>query len=135
MLIIKKRAPAKSSTLPPPDPLPMGTSCGGPAVWHRPHTRRDHRIDYPGAVALIVFLVPLLIVAEQGRTWGWSSTSALVCYVLGVVGFVLFVLAERAYEDEALLPLRLFTNRTFAVSGLSSIVLGMGMFGGILLLP
>src|ERR671933_620297 len=29
-----------------------------------PPPRRDHRIDYPGAVALVVGLVPLLIVAE-----------------------------------------------------------------------
>jgi EmrB/QacA subfamily drug resistance transporter len=104
-------------------------------VLHLPHQRRDHRIDWPGALALITFLVPLLIVAEQGRTWGWGSTRALVCYAIGVVGFVLFVLAERAYKDEALLPLRMFKNRTFAVSSLSSIVLGAGMFGGILLLP
>ncbi|PZA19880.1 MDR family MFS transporter, partial [Modestobacter versicolor] len=104
-------------------------------VLHLPHTKREHRIDFPGALALITFLVPLLIVAEQGRTWGWSSTGALVCYALAAVGFVLFVLAERAYKDEALLPLRMFKNRTFAVSSVGSIVLGAGMFGGILLLP
>ncbi|OMQ14527.1 MFS transporter, partial [Modestobacter sp. VKM Ac-2676] len=104
-------------------------------VLHLPHTRRDHRIDWPGALALVLFLVPLLIVAEQGRTWGWSSTGSLICYALAVVGFLLFVLAERAYRDDALLPLRMFANRTFAVSSLSSIVLGAGMFGGILLLP
>ncbi|MGY1855342.1 MDR family MFS transporter [Modestobacter sp. SYSU DS0290] len=104
-------------------------------VLHLPHTRRDHRIDWPGALALVLFLVPLLIVAEQGRTWGWGSTGALTCYALAAVGFVLFVLAERAYRDDALLPLRMFANRTFAVSSLSSIVLGAGMFGGILLLP
>jgi EmrB/QacA subfamily drug resistance transporter len=104
-------------------------------VLHLPHARRDHRIDWPGALALVTFLVPLLIIAEQGRTWGWGSTRALVCYAIGAVGFVLFVLAERAYKDEALLPLRMFKNRTFAVSSLSSIVLGAGMFGGILLLP
>jgi len=34
---------------------------------HLPHTRRDHRIDWPGAVALVIGLVPLLTVAEQGR--------------------------------------------------------------------
>jgi EmrB/QacA subfamily drug resistance transporter len=104
-------------------------------VLHLPHSRRDHRIDWPGALALVTFLVPLLIVAEQGRTWGWSSTSAIVCYVIGAVGFVAFVLAERAYGDEALLPLRLFRNRTFAIGGIGSIVMGAGMFGGILLLP
>ena len=77
-------------------------------ILHLPHTRRDHRIDYPGALALIVGLVPLLIVAEQGREWGWTSGRALGCYVIGVVGIVAFLLAERAYGDDALLPLRLF---------------------------
>jgi EmrB/QacA subfamily drug resistance transporter len=104
-------------------------------VLHLPHVRRDHRIDWPGALALVVCLVPLLIVAEQGRTWGWSSPRALVCYGIGALGLVLFVLAERAYKDEAILPLRLFGNRTFSVSSVASIVLGAGMFGGILLLP
>jgi EmrB/QacA subfamily drug resistance transporter len=104
-------------------------------VLHLPHTKREHRIDWPGALALITFLVPLLIVAEQGRTWGWDSTRALVCYAIGAVGFVLFIFAERAYKDDALLPLRMFKNRTFSVSSISSIVLGAGMFGGILLLP
>ncbi|MEI4270261.1 MDR family MFS transporter [Klenkia sp. LSe6-5] len=102
---------------------------------HLPHQRQSRRIDYPGALTLIAFLVPLLIVAEQGRTWGWASTSAIVCYVIGAVGFVAFVLAERAYRDDALLPLRMFGNRTFSVSAISSVVVGMGMFGGLLLLP
>jgi EmrB/QacA subfamily drug resistance transporter len=104
-------------------------------VLHLPHERRDHRIDWPGALALIVGLVPLLIVAEQGRTWGWDSGSALLCYAIGVVGIVAFVLAERAYGDDALLPLRLFRNRSFSVAGMGSVVMGAGMFGGLLLLP
>ena len=53
-------------------------------VLHLPHTRREHRIDWPGALALIVCLVPLLIVAEQGRIWGWDSGRALLCYAIGV---------------------------------------------------
>jgi len=104
-------------------------------VLHLPHQRRDHRIDWPGALALIVALVPLLIVAEQGRTWGWDSGRAVLCYVVGAVGLIAFILAERAYKDDALLPLRLFGNRSFAVGSVGSIVLGAGMFGGILLLP
>jgi EmrB/QacA subfamily drug resistance transporter len=104
-------------------------------VLHLPHHRREHRIDWPGALALITCLVPLLIVAEQGRTWGWTSTAAIACYVIGVVGLVTFVLAERAYGEDALLPLRLFGNRSFSVSGMASIVMGAGMFGGLLLLP
>ncbi|RBY92970.1 MDR family MFS transporter [Blastococcus sp. TF02A-30] len=108
------------------------------AVWrvlHLPHERREHRIDWPGALALITFLVPLLVVAEQGRVWGWGSGRAVLCYAIGAVGFVLFVLAERAYRDDALLPLRMFGNRSFTVSAVGSVVMGAGMFGGLLLLP
>jgi EmrB/QacA subfamily drug resistance transporter len=104
-------------------------------VLHLPHTRTDHRIDWPGAVALIVGLVPLLTVAEQGRSWGWDSPRALGCYAVGLIGIVGFILAERAYKDEALLPLRLFKNRTVAVGSISSTIVGMAMFGGLLTVP
>ncbi|WP_432967738.1 MDR family MFS transporter [Dactylosporangium sp. CA-233914] len=104
-------------------------------VLHIPHRRQDHRIDWPGALALIVCLVPLLTVAEQGREWGWGSGRSLLCYGIGAVGLVLFLVAETAYKEEALLPLRLFRGRTFSVASISSFVLGMAMFGGLLTLP
>ncbi|WP_426514421.1 DHA2 family efflux MFS transporter permease subunit [Dactylosporangium sp. McL0621] len=102
---------------------------------HIPHRRQDHRIDWPGAVALIVCLVPLLTVAEQGREWGWGSGRSLLCYGIGALGLVLFLLAEAAYKDEALLPMRLFKGRTFSVASIASFILGMAMFGGLLTLP
>jgi EmrB/QacA subfamily drug resistance transporter len=104
-------------------------------VLHLPHHRVNHRIDWPGALALIVGLVPLLTVAEQGRDWGWDSPRAILCYAIGAIGLVLFVFAERAYKDEALLPLRLFGNRTVAVGSISSTILGMAMFGGLMTVP
>jgi EmrB/QacA subfamily drug resistance transporter len=104
-------------------------------VLHLPHTRTDHRIDWPGAIALIVGLVPLLTIAEQGRTWGWDSPRAFICYAIGAIGIVAFIFAERAYKDEALLPLRLFSNRTIAVGSISSTIVGMAMFGGLLTVP
>jgi EmrB/QacA subfamily drug resistance transporter len=100
-----------------------------------PHTPRKHRIDWPGAVALVVALVPLLTVAEQGRTWGWGSGRAIGCYVVGAIGVLLFIAAERAYKDEALLPLRMFRGRTYAVGTAGSLIIGMGMFGAMALLP
>jgi EmrB/QacA subfamily drug resistance transporter len=102
---------------------------------HLPHHRRDHRIDYPGALALIVALVPLLIVAEQGREWGWSSPRALASFGIGVVGIVAFLVAEHFYGDEALLPLRLFKGKTFGVGSLLNFIVGLGMFGGLAMLP
>ncbi|BCJ44823.1 MFS transporter [Actinoplanes ianthinogenes] len=104
-------------------------------VLHLPHTRVNHRIDWPGAVALIVGLVPLLTVAEQGRAWGWDSGRSIACYVIGALGLIAFVVAERAYKDEALLPLRLFGNRTVAVGTGASTILGVAMFGGLMTVP
>ncbi len=102
---------------------------------HLPHQRRDHRIDWPGALALIAGLTPLLLLAEQGRDWGWGSPISLSLMVVGLVGIVSFVLAERNYGDDALLPLRLFRGRTFGIGSLLNFILGMGMFGGLAALP
>jgi EmrB/QacA subfamily drug resistance transporter len=104
-------------------------------VLHLPHTRRDHKIDYPGALALIVGLVPLLLVAEQGRDWGWLSTRSLGCYAIGVVGIIAFLIAERFYGDDALLPLRLFRGKTFGIGSVLNFMVGAGMFGGMAALP
>ena len=102
---------------------------------HLPHTRREHRIDWPGALALVVGLTPLLLLAEQGRVWGWGSPASVACVVLGACGLVAFLFAERAYGDDALLPLRLFRGRTFGIGSLLNFVIGLGMFGGLAALP
>ena len=104
-------------------------------VLHAQQERRKHRIDWPGALALIICLVPLLIVAEQGTSWGWGSGTALTCYLIGAIGLIAFLLVERRYGDEALLPMRLFHGRTFSVAVTTSFLIGTAMFGAILLLP
>jgi hypothetical protein len=80
-------------------------------------------------------LVPLLIVAEQGRTWGWGSPSALACYAIGAAALAMFIRTERAAGDGALLPARLFRVRAFAIGAAQSTIIGIGMFGGLILLP
>ncbi|WP_026423468.1 MFS transporter [Actinokineospora inagensis] len=104
-------------------------------VLNVPHERHDHRIDYFGAIFLSVTVVPLLIVAEQGREWGWHSQQALLCYGIGFVGLVGFLLVEKVMKDEALIPLRLFRTSTFAMTIIAGTILGVGMFGGITMVP
>ncbi|XVV04197.1 MDR family MFS transporter [Actinosynnema sp. CA-248983] len=104
-------------------------------VLNIPHKRVDHRIDYVGALMLTVGLVPLLIVAEQGREWGWDSGAAIAMYVVGVLGLIGFVFTERRMGDEALLPLRLFRRQTFSLGNAVNFVMGIGMFGGMVSLP
>jgi len=104
-------------------------------VLHIPHVRRDHKIDFLGALMLTVGTVPLLIVAEQGRTWGWMTGGAIACYAIGLLGIAGFIWAETRIGDDALLPLRLFKGRTFAIGSTLNLLIGMGMFGGIAAIP
>jgi EmrB/QacA subfamily drug resistance transporter len=102
---------------------------------HLPAKHVKQKIDYWGAAAITLAIVPLLLVAEQGRSWGWTSASSLLCIGLGLVGIVAFLLAEKRAGDYALIPLRLFRNMTFGLSSLLNFIIGVGMFGAIAMLP
>lgn len=96
---------------------------------------RSVRIDWWGAAAVILALVPLLLVAEQGREWGWDSAIAISCYVIGAIGILAFVLIERAMKDDAIIPLKLFSSPTFSMATVIGVFVGFGMFGAMLTLP
>ncbi|ONM48923.1 MFS transporter [Nocardia donostiensis] len=104
-------------------------------VLNVPHRRQKHRIDWLGAIMLTVCVVPLLIVAERGREWGWGSQVSLICYGIGAGGLVLFVLVELLMKDAALIPLRLFRSSTFSIVILGGFLIGVGMFGAITMVP
>ncbi|HVV23375.1 MAG TPA: MFS transporter [Pseudonocardiaceae bacterium] len=104
-------------------------------VLHIPHTRRSHRIDWWGAITITIGLVPLLIIAEQGQQWGWHSPRAWLCYGVGAGGLILFVLVEHLMRDDALIPLRLFRGGVFSITSSANLIIGMGMFGGLSVIP
>ena len=107
------------------------------AFLHLPKFQRTAkpRIDWWGATSVIVALVPLLLIAEQGRTWGWASPGAFACYIIGAVGLISFVLVERAMGEDAIIPLRLFNSRVFSMATILGVLVGFGMFGAMLTLP
>lgn len=99
------------------------------------HKATGARVDYWGATALAVAVAPLLIVAEQGRTWGWGAELSILCYAIGIGGITAFVAIEHRMGDDALIPLRVFKNRVFSQGIVISVVVGAVMFGGISMLP
>lgn len=107
------------------------------AFLHLPkfHKHAAPRIDWWGATAVVVTLVPLLLVAEQGREWGWGSAASITCFVIGGVGLIAFILIERAMGPDAIIPLRLFHSRTFSMATVLGFLVGFAMFGAMLTLP
>ncbi len=107
------------------------------AFLHLPKVAKhdNPRIDWWGATAVIVALVPLLLVAEQGREWGWASAGAIACYVIGGVGAIAFVLIEIAMKNDAIIPMRLFRSSPFSMATVIGVLVGFGMFGAMMTIP
>ncbi len=106
------------------------------AFLHLPHTpHAQPRVDWWGATLVVGTLLPLLLIAEQGRDWGWTSPAAIACYVAGAAGAIAFLLVERAMGTDAIIPLHLFGSKAFSMTVVLSVLVGFGMFGAMMTIP
>ncbi len=102
---------------------------------HLPTKRSDRRIDFLGAALLSSTVVPLLLVAEKGRDWGWGSALTLAMLAVAALSLTAFVPLERYMGEDAVLPLRIFRDRVFSVTVVVAFLVGMVMFGGLVMMP
>jgi len=105
------------------------------AVLHIPKVKREHSIDYLGALLMVsaVTLV-LLSTAVFGPQNGWTDPRTLGYLIAGLILAVMFLFWEKRAK-EPILPLYLFKNHTFSITSLLGAVIGAGMFGAIVMLP
>ncbi|MCU1636839.1 MAG: major facilitator transporter [Cryobacterium sp.] len=93
------------------------------------HPKRTVHIDYLGAVLIAGGVSTLLIwVSLAGREFDWESVTSFVM----VIGAVLLLIAAVVVEikaKEPIIPLTMFTNRTFTLAVVASISVGVSMFG------
>jgi EmrB/QacA subfamily drug resistance transporter len=105
------------------------------AVLHIPKVKRDHTIDYLGAVLMVTAVsVILLSVSIYGPQNGWTDSRTIGYMAVGLLLTVLFLQWEKRAK-EPILPLHLFKNHTFSLTSLLGGVIGAGMFGAIVMLP
>jgi EmrB/QacA subfamily drug resistance transporter len=100
-----------------------------------PKRVNEHRIDFIGAALLTSAVVPLLLVAEQGREWGWGSALTLGMIALSLGSLATFVPWEKRMGPEAILPLRMFSSSVFSITSVTSLLVGAAMFGGLVVVP
>ncbi|MBN9605485.1 MAG: MFS transporter [Actinomycetales bacterium] len=106
------------------------------AFLHVPHHSHGRvRIDWGGVTTIVLAVGAILLVAEEGREWGWGSTPAIVCYVVGAVGLLAFILFERRMGSDAIIPLALFRSPTFSMATVLGVLVGFGMFGAMMTIP
>jgi EmrB/QacA subfamily drug resistance transporter len=73
--------------------------------------------------------------ATAGNAGGFGGTRAIAGIVGGVVLVALFALHARRRGSQALLDLALFAQRGFATAAATTLLLGIALFGALILLP
>ncbi|MBP2047684.1 EmrB/QacA subfamily drug resistance transporter [Streptomyces griseochromogenes] len=105
-------------------------------LLHLPARRHEAHIDHAGVVLLVLTVVGLnLLTGWAGVTYAWSSPVIVGLAAGSAIAMVLFVLSQRRAVDPVI-PLRLFTNRTFTtvvILGFISGFVGLGLINYLVL--
>ena len=105
------------------------------AVLHIPKVKREHKIDYLGALILVLAVSAVFLGASvYGPEDGWTDSRTLTVFGSGILLTLLFLWQETRAK-EPILPLRLFKNHTFSLTSALGFIIGAGMFGAIVMLP
>ena len=97
---------------------------------HLPKPQRGTKvsIDYFGIVLLAVGVSTLLIwVSMGGNQFDWDSGTSIALIAIAVVAIAAFITVE-FFVKEPIVPMTLFRNRTFTLSVIASIAIGVSMF-------
>ncbi|GAA3953839.1 MFS transporter [Streptomyces marokkonensis] len=93
------------------------------------------RLDILGALLLAAASTCLVLLTSWGGTeYEWGSGVILGLAAGAVAATVLFLVAEH-FAPEPLIPLRLFRDSVFNVTGLVGLVIGVALFGAASYLP
>lgn len=103
-----------------------------------PHLRPDikkPKVDYPGVIALILTVVPLMLALNwAGVDYEWLSPTIIGLLAFSAAMLLLFIRIE-SRSDEPILPLWIFKNRIIAISSIAALIMGFGMFAAIIFVP
>ncbi|PYI57097.1 MDR family MFS transporter [Paenibacillus flagellatus] len=97
---------------------------------------RKQKIDWAGATTLVVAILSFMFAIELGgsETYAWGSWQIIGLFVLFVVSFALFLVAERRVSDP-IVELKLFKSRLFTASQAIGFLYGIIMVAGATYIP
>ncbi|MDQ8705636.1 MFS transporter [Streptomyces sp. LHD-70] len=104
-------------------------------VLKLPKPTAKPRFDVLGALLLATASTCLVLLTSWGGTeYEWGDRVIIGLGVGSVLSTVLFLVVER-FAAEPIIPLRLFRDPTFNITGLVGAIVGVGMFGAASYLP
>jgi len=99
------------------------------------HVKREASVDYLGAATIVGSVTSLILyLSWAGPNEGWTSSIGIGLVVGTVLLALLFVLVE-SRAREPIIPNELFTHWTFTSNIVFAMIMGIGMFGGLIYLP
>ncbi|WP_352414675.1 DHA2 family efflux MFS transporter permease subunit [Thermus sp.] len=114
---------------------------GAVALWfilrYMPRLSPEHRegFDYPGALLLVTWTVPLMLAFSWGgSTYPWKSPEILGLLALSLLGLLLWVWTELKVEHP-LFDLSVFRIPTFSLAAGASFFYGPAFLGAVAFLP
>jgi EmrB/QacA subfamily drug resistance transporter len=119
--------------------LPVGVVAFLVLLFAFPHTvadrRQNRRVDWLGAVTLILGVVPVLLALTWGgRDYPWRSFETISLLGGGLLMMAIFIVLQLRTPD-AIMPPALFRNRVVWTASAASTLMSIGMFGSILFIP
>ncbi|KAI9294010.1 MFS general substrate transporter [Neoconidiobolus thromboides FSU 785] len=86
------------------------------------------RVDIFGTITLVVGIILLVLALNWGgKEYPWSSPQVIVCLILGLIILGIFVLIEKKYAVEPVIPSKMFTPNAILLN-LCSMLFGFSMF-------
>lgn len=96
--------------------------------------RKSVSFDWWGAIALGISLSAIVLVLDQGVSWGWLAGASLLCYLVAAVFMALFIYIED-HHPEPVVDLKFFKNSIFVNALANNFITFMGLIGSIFLIP
>jgi EmrB/QacA subfamily drug resistance transporter len=99
------------------------------------HVKREASVDYLGAATIVGSVTSLILyLSWAGPDKGWTSGIGIALIAATIVLALLFVFVE-SKAKEPIIPNELFTHWTFTSNVVFAMIMGVGMFGGLIYLP
>ena len=102
-------------------------------AWLPESTGRRQPLDIAGLLLAGVGILALVWGVVRGNDDGWTSAPILVALIGGAGLLVAFVMRQR-FTPWPMMPLRLFSHRTFTLANAVAVLFSAGVFGSVFLL-